>query len=157
MEVYAGTWDELYLGLLWNKSIMYRDMILIQSSSGDVSTDCVLDWLFHLDSDPKILRLNDVCRPTSLICHLSNEVEHFSFQTDTITTDVSDCHGYWYRRGTLDFRSLFNNSVYSKLGESGIRYLSRESDMIRDLFDRILGKATLNIESDNYTNKLANL
>lgn len=131
--------------------------ILIQSSSDEASTDCVLDWLFHIAPECSVTRLNDLCRPVSVYYELTNNQEQFCLNTDDQVLEISDFSGYWYRRGTIDFSSLFDNTLYSKLGTGGNRYLLREADVIRGLFDQSLGGRSLNNEPDNYTNKLSNL
>lgn len=99
-------------------------MIVIQSSSDDLSTDDVEKWISHYRK--RVQRLNDTVRINSIL--LDNDI---SFSLEDKKLELSKIRSYWYRRGISEFtpkeldREGLQNSLASPLMEEVNRMLSK--------------------------------
>jgi ATP-GRASP peptide maturase of grasp-with-spasm system len=133
-------------------------MIYINSFFNDNSTDCVQDWIYFL-SRQKIVRANDYQQITSFTYKLNDNIENVDFHTESYQFSTEEIKGYWYRRGGISLDKIKNESIYPKLGFFANKYIERDLKYISKVFENCFKSKLggINIENENYTNKIENL
>ncbi|MDI9319947.1 MAG: grasp-with-spasm system ATP-grasp peptide maturase [Phycisphaerales bacterium] len=136
----------------------FKYMIYINSSFNDNSTDCVQDWIYFL-SKQNIIRANDFQQITSFTYKINNQNEEVNFNTESNQISTEVIKSYWYRRGGISFNNIKNESIYPRLGVFANKYIEREFKFISKVLENCLKNKLkgINIENDNYTNKIENL
>ena len=137
--------------------------ILIQSITGDASTDEVLDWLHYLAPEGKITRLDNEVPIGKFSYRIYKMEETLELQTETgDPIRLNTLHSRWYRRGALrinipQLRSSTDGA--HRLAMTAYNYLSMEYNYLNNTLDFLLAQNTKSINryEDNATNKLKNL
>jgi ATP-GRASP peptide maturase of grasp-with-spasm system len=115
-------------------------MILIFSTARDLSTLDVMQWIQHLDSEAKVLRINS---DEQYRIGLTLEDDDFSVALDEEAFRLSDVSSAWLRKGDFWFKGLFQrvesspSSVFTAhLNEK----LHLENRRLREHFHHLLRK-----------------
>lgn len=120
-------------------------MILIQTTESDLSTNDVLDWIYHINPIQKVIRLNG----KSIISSISIGAD-ISIEINGKSIFLSEVKSVWYRRG--EFSLAENESsedfslhilAYAQTVISGSHYFSAAN--------------TIGKFSDNTKNKINNI
>lgn len=115
----------------------------IYSSSSDVSTNDVIDWVYFLSPYPKIKRFNDFYIPQKFSIHISKE--------------NPNQEKAWYRRGFIFSPDvpMNNDPDLDKIYKA---YLSENKFIYEAFLDSAFNQInTINAAKDNNTNKIINL
>ena len=92
--------------------------ILISSSCVDASTDHVIDWIYSLNNEAKIIRINDDMDYT--ISFESNDIALSYGDNEKVL--LSQIDSFWYRRGRIKY-NLNKNTAFADLREEENRVL----------------------------------
>lgn len=82
-------------------------MILIQSDNNDISTSDVMDWIYYLNKEILVQRINDECGVNSII--LGNDRISSIVNTKIGSFQGKNIHSFWYRRGEFKLKKKVEN------------------------------------------------
>ena len=113
-------------------------MILISSSTFDISTNYVIDWLLYFDNNcgEKIIRIND-----DKDYEISFDGKTIYILKDDVYINLDTIKSYWYRRGRIRFKvnqnGFFKNlkEEEEKVLEEYIHHKLRKIKSINDFFN----------------------
>ena len=116
--------------------------ILISSSCVDASTDHVIDWIYSLNDEAKIIRINDDMDYT-----LSFECNDIALSYgDNEKVLLSQIDSFWYRRGRIKYNLNKNTSFpdlreeENRVLEEYIHYKLKQKRTINDYFNTNINK-----------------
>jgi ATP-GRASP peptide maturase of grasp-with-spasm system len=126
-------------------------MILISSSSIDISTNTVIDWIFFFDYTQKILRIND---------DSNYDIKFNGKNIDIVVAEkainIDSFKSFWYRRGRIRYKSsstIFSNLKIKedeeKVLEEYIHYILKRKNCINDYFNSESNKLIVLEEARN--------
>ncbi|KXH84613.1 grasp-with-spasm system ATP-grasp peptide maturase [Chryseobacterium kwangjuense] len=136
-------------------------MILIQSNTADVSTIDVMDWIFFIEKEQQVKRINNETAIQNMSFRISN-ADGFSarISTDQGDLDSAGIKKFWYRRGNFS-KTLTFSIEDIKLKELLIKLQSnfqRENERMIDNIYTVMEKGDrINNFKENFTNKIHNL
>jgi len=132
--------------------------IYIQSSSDDISTNEVIEWLYYFGHN-YILRIND----QHIINHINFEISNTMQQLEINQTKIDGEFLYWYRRGNF----VLNPKLYGMINDNNFKeqlslfnYQKKEiNDVIKFISQDFIYKEgkSINKIQENDTNKISNL
>lgn len=112
-------------------------MILISSSTFDVSTNKVIDWILSIDYEQKIIRVNDDSN-----YQIKFDKKDIIILIDETAINIESIKSFWYRRGRIRYKLkdtvTFNTNIKEdeeKVLEEYINFVLKKKRHINDYFN----------------------
>ncbi|WP_083997389.1 grasp-with-spasm system ATP-grasp peptide maturase [Chryseobacterium angstadtii] len=137
-------------------------MILIQSDITDASTNDVMDWIFFMEKEQQVKRINNETVVQNMSFKIS-DADGFSAKvsTDQGDLDSTGIQKFWYRRGNFSSKTLTYSIHDIELKNLLLKLqgnFQRENErMIDNIYTAMESGNKINSFHENFTNKIHNL